>query len=357
MQVLFTCGREPEYPRNAILRTCLERSFSVLPVTEGTPWLPLRYARLAIRLLRTPPNYDLMCVGFLGQPLMPLARQLTRKPIMLDAFLSIYDTLCFDRCYFTPYSLAGQLAFRLDRASCALADLVVLDTQAHADYFCRTFGVPPTKLRSLFVGCDERIFYPYSNDSTSSLVLFYGSFLPLQGIDVIIRAAKLLEAAPKIRFRIIGKGMEYARIRHLADRLDVQNVEFRLPVPLSQLPNEIAQAAVCLGGHFSTIDKATRVIAGKTFQCLAMGKPTVVGDNTANRELLTPGYDAWFCPMGNPEALASAILTLIHAPELRAYLGRNAYQTFLARASIDVLSQQVRQMVERLINSGTGWRS
>ena len=185
-------------------------------------------------------------------------------------------------------------------------------------------------------------------DSQPGYVLFYGSFLPLHGLEVIIRAAKLLDADERIRFRVIGNGLEYPRIRRLADQLRLSNIEFLPPVPLSELPAQIAGATMCLGGHFSVSEKAQRVIAGKTFQCLAMGKPTIVGDNIANRELLTPGHDAWFCQSGDAEALAQAILALTNTPDLGVHLGRNARETFLARASIAALSQQVRLMVESL---------
>lgn len=347
MRVLFTCGREPEYPRNATWLASLQQNSDLLQVTDSHPWWVARYFRLTVRLLAMRHHYDLACIGFLGQPLVLWIRLLTRKPILFDAFLSVYDTLCFDRQQFAPTSVAGRMALWLDYISCKLADIVVLDTRSHADYFHTTFQIPASKLRVLFVGADETIFYPRPvGDMSSHLVLFYGSFLPLHGTDTIIRAAKLLESYPKIRFRIIGNGMEYPYVRQLASQLDVQNVEFRPPVKLKDLPKEIANATVCLGGHFGTTEKAKRVIAGKTFQFLSMGKATIVGDNSANRELLTPGYDAWFCPMGNPEALADAIFVLANDSDLRTHLGYNARQTFLKKASMAVLGRQVQQMVE-----------
>lgn len=347
MRILYTCGREPEYPRNAVLQACLRASYPVFAATDRSSNLPVRYMRVAAKLLRAPAEYDLACVGFLGQPLVPLVRRITRRPILFDAFLSVYDTLCYDRRRFAPRSLAGRFAYWLDRASCAQADLVMLDTRAHACYFHKTFGVPMDKLTHLFVGCDENIFFPLPDDQPG-YVLFYGSFLPLHGLEVVIRAAKLLEADERIRFRVIGNGLEYPRIRRLADQLRLSSIEFLPPVPLSELPAHIAGATMCLGGHFSVSGKAQRVIAGKTFQCLAMGKPTIVGDNIANRELLTPGHDAWFCQPGDAEALAHAISTLTNTPDLGVHLGKHARKTFLARASIAALSQQVRLMVESL---------
>jgi len=351
MRILFTCGREVEYPRNAVLRACLERNFEVFTIAGSRSSTITRYSQLATRLLFSLNKYDLIFVGFLGQPLVPLVWMRYRKNIIFDAFLSVYDTLCFDRRYFSPKSFAGRLAFLLDYISCRLSNVVILDTKAHMEYFHREFQVPYEKLRTIPVGCDENLFYPRSfaddtNSENTFTILFYGSFLPLQGIDVIIRAARILESDPRISFRIIGNGIEYARIRKLADRINVRNVQFHPPVALNELPAEIARATVCLGGHFGTVDKARRVIASKTFQCIAMGKATIVGDNEANHELLTHTYDSWFCKMGDPESLAESILTLVYNPELRLYLGQNAYKTFTEKASISVLSKQIRTIVE-----------
>lgn len=346
MTVLFTCGREPSYPRNLMIHSSLNKYFSVTEITESSKSLPIRYVRLGVRLLfSSSKRIDKIFVGFLGQPIVPLVKYRYRHPIYFDAFLSVYDTLCFDRKQFKPDSLVGKLAFWMDSISCKLADQVIIDTQAHADYFHSTFGIPNEKLKVLYVGCDENLFYPRLVERIEPIVLFYGTFLPLHGIDVIVGAANLLKKVPNIRFRIVGQGRESDHIRQLVSRLKVDNIEFSPSVPLSQLPHEIARSTICLGGHFGPGAKARRVIAGKTFQCIAMGKATIVGDNPANRELLTHEHDAWFCPMEDPDALADAILKLMENQDLRNSLGKNARQIYLKRASLEVLGQQVRDIV------------
>jgi glycosyltransferase involved in cell wall biosynthesis len=98
--------------------------------------------------------------------------------------------------------------------------------------------------------------------------------------------------------------------------LGVNGVEFVDFVPYEQLPARINAADVCLGGHFSKKDKAARVIAGKTFQFLACGRPTIVGDNPANRELFREGGLVHFVPMGDCMALADKIMELTKAWEI-----------------------------------------
>jgi len=353
-RVVFTCGREPQYQRNTLILDALKQSFEVVEVTNDSRWLTVRYLYLyckLARILKKP--VDLVVTGFLGQPLIPFIRKFTQAPILFDAFLSVYDTLSYERQAFKPGSLFGRLAYRLDQSSCEKSTLVTLDTNEHTRYFAETFHIPENKLKSVFVGCSENIFFPRSKNPSAPTVLFYGSFLPLQGVNTIVLAAKLLEEVCPLRFSLIGDGPTKGHINQMIKTLKIKNIDVLPPIPLTELPKYISQAMICLGGHFGSAEKARRVIAGKTYQMIAMGRPTIVGDNPANKELLTHGYDSWFCPMDNPEALADSILHLFKTPDLRDELSANAPRTFQMRASQEVLSPIWQELARSLLPSNS----
>jgi glycosyltransferase involved in cell wall biosynthesis len=238
--------------------------------------------------------------------------------------------MCFDRKRFLPNSLAGRFFYRLDRMSCEQADGVLLDTEAHIDYFTETFQLPREKFYRVFVGADESIFHPREVERIDGKfrVFYYSSFLPLHGTEYIVRAAGMLSHEKEIEFVVIGEGIEREKVLALAKTLKIENIRFDNWLSYEHLPSEIAKADICLGGHFSDIDKARRVIAGKTFQFLAMGKPVIVGDCAGNRELLTDRHDALFVRMADAEALADAILELKRDAGLRERIGREGYRTF-----------------------------
>lgn len=349
-RVLFVCGREPGYIRNRMIIKALGEHFQLDTVVASRGGYLLRHLLLLVGcLLRRAraPRYDAIYVGFYGYFLVFLVRLLWRAPVIFDAYVSNYNTLCMDRKLFRPQSLPGQIAFWLDCTACRLADTVVVDTQAHANYFARSFGVPIDRFAVIYVGCDEEIFFPRRESPGRDFVVFYyGSYLPLQGIEYIIRAAKRLEAEPDVRFRIAGDGAGYADIRALADRLNVRNIEFLKWVPFEDLPLQIAQASICLGGHFSAIDKASNVIATKTFQFLAMRKPTIVGANEANAEAFAHGEHVYMCSMADGAALADAILALRHDDALRQHIAEGGYALFQSRYRSDMISAGVRAIVE-----------
>lgn len=357
MKVLFVCGREPEYIRNRIVLRILKRDFQVIEVTDSSLSFFYRQLKVILKILTNIwRSHDLVFVGFYGYPLLPIIKLLTRKPIIFDAFVSTYDTLCFDRKLFGPRSIGGRLVYLFDKLTLALADRILVDTYAHANYFAKLYGLPKKKLSVFYLGYDDTIFNPSEIslpeiDSKKFLVFYYGSFLPLQGIEYIIRAAKLLEHEKDIRFEVVGKGRTYKGIRHLADSLHLTNIEFIDWIPYYQLPKAISRASICLGGHFSSIGKAERVIAGKTYQFLAMAKPTIVGDNSANRELFSHEENVYMCRMADEKALADAIMVLKDDGHLRQEIATGGFQLMRDRFDIEALSQNLMSIVEQEFSS------
>jgi glycosyltransferase involved in cell wall biosynthesis len=346
MRILCLTGRETAYTRNEVLLRAFRRFAEVDVAGEGARGgilrrslsLPLK----ALARLRSA-RYNLVFVGFFGQLLMPAVSRLARAPILFDAFISAWDTLTADRARFAPRSLPGRLAFRLDETACARAAHVLLDTPQHAQFFADTFGIPPAKISAIPVGCNEDLFHPRAEPAGT--VLYYTSYQPLHGVDTVIRAAAL---APQARFKIIGDGQTYAAARRLARELGVGNIHFAAPCPLERLPHEIASAAVCLGGHFGVSEKARRVVPGKVYQILAMGRPLVAADTPANRDLL-PEQAARFVQPADPAGLAQAIREILGDPAAGAALGSRGRAVYEARASERVITAQLRRVVEDVL--------
>ncbi|AEK19267.1 glycosyltransferase [Methanococcus maripaludis] len=350
MKILFISGREPSYTRNSVIIKGLKNnSIDILECTSNKKTYFKRYIEVISKFLLKK-DYDIVFVGFLGQPLVPIIKKLTKKPIILDAFISIYDTLCFDRKTYTPNSIFGRVAYKLDENSCNLSDLVLLDSKAHVDYFNNTFNIK-TDFKRLFVGADTEVFFPQNQTICSNdfNIFYYGTYLPLQGIEIIIKSAKLLEKYPEIKFKIVGRGPESTKIEDLAKQLHIKNIEFINWIPYEKLPIEISNSDICLGGHFGSIDKGKRVISGKTFQFLAMKKPVIVGNNPANKELLEHEKSAMFVEHDSPEDLAEKILELKNDIELRKKIAENGHKTFKKKCTPEKIGLELKEIIEKMI--------
>jgi glycosyltransferase involved in cell wall biosynthesis len=353
MRILYLIGREVSYPRNDVILRAFRRFGEVDVISGGDSGSLIgRSLRVSLQALSrlAARQFDLLFVGFYGHLLMLPSGILTHSPVLFDAFVSNYDTLCFDRGLFSPRSLPGKLAFWLDETSTRLADLILLDTPQHSSYFAELFDIPREKLDFLPVGCNEDIFYPRKNTiQEGTKVLYYSTYLPLHGVDTVVRAAGLLRSEGHLSFKIIGNGQEYSSVRRLSDSLGIQNIAFVPSVSLNQLPLEIAGADVCLGGHFGASDKAGRVIPGKVYQILAMGCPLIAADTPANRDFLHQGDSAILCKPNDANALASAISTLHRDGALRQRLSKKGLALFREKASEAVITQRLKSIVSQLV--------
>lgn len=302
--------------------------------------------RIAGRMCRR--DFDILLVT--GKPVLLTAWLLKlwhRKPIVFDTFISDYDNLVIDRKKVSQGSLKAKLLWWGDRLACKLATHNILDTNQHIKYFVQEFGLSKSKFSRVFVGADEDVFKPMPSRHKGFRVAFHGTYIPLQGIEFILQAAKLLERE-KITFELVGNGQTFPEMQTLANKLQLHNVTFTGFLPLEQLPGKIAAGDLNLGGHFGTTPKALRVIPNKAFQIIAMRHPLIAGDTPAAKELFVHGENAFFCPTGNADALAASIRELKKNRKLAKHIADNGYRTFLASASNRQIGKSVKYVLKKL---------
>ncbi len=270
------------------------------------PGLLWRYLRL--------PAHDVVLVSYLGHldilVLWPFAK-LRRVPIVWDAFLSLYNTVVEDRKLIGRRHPLALFLYSWEWLACRAADLVVLDTAAHAAYFQKQFHLAPGKATHAFVGAEPEAFPQLLRKSrvpgTPVTVLFYGQFIPLHGLETIVSAARLLKDAA-VEWILIGQGQE-------TDKIDAMLAEAPLPkvqkiswVAYAELQAWLDKADLCLG-IFGVSEKASMVIPNKVFQILLSGKPVLTRDSPAIRELgLTDTAGLSLIPAGDAQGLADAVL-------------------------------------------------
>jgi glycosyltransferase involved in cell wall biosynthesis len=182
------------------------------------------YPQLIWHYLRLPPH-DVVIIGYMGQldvlVIWPFAR-LRRVPIIWDAFISLYDTVVNDRRLVSRRSPLAWILYVWEWLACRAATKIFLDTDAHARFFEKTFRLLHESVGRVFVGAESDIFSASSElqdkDAKKNFtVLFYGQFIPLHGIDIVIEAARILEQSGEIvQWIIVGKGQEEKHIDYKA---------------------------------------------------------------------------------------------------------------------------------------------
>lgn len=256
-------------------------------------------------------DFDVTFIGFSPQLILPLFyKKFQKQIIVIDFFISVYDTLINDRNKFKTGGLISKVCHLIDAETLKKADHVIVDTKADMKYFAEEFRIYENKFETLYMKADSSIYYPREQKKRIDLqnrfvVLYFGSILPLQGIDVILEAVKLLSDRQEIHFQIIGA------IPDKYSKPIQGNVEYIDWLSQEELARHIANADLCLAGHFNgKIDKGKRTIPGKAYIYEAMEKKMILGDNSANHELFSEDKKHRFVEMGNAQKLSSLIMQL-----------------------------------------------
>ncbi|MCA9362119.1 glycosyltransferase, partial [Candidatus Kaiserbacteria bacterium] len=222
-------------------------------------------------------EYDAVLVNFPGYYLVPLAWWLTRrprKPLYFDAFISISDTLVSDRKKVSWLNPVAWFYYLADVISCHLPDTVLIDTEAHKRFFVSRFFLKPDSVRVVYVETRTDLFFPGPSKhllkGDKFNVLFIGSYIPLQGIEHIVEAARILRDETDIHFTLIGNGQTRQQIECQITEHQLQNITLLNFQPIETLPDYLRSCDVALG-IFGTSQKADRVIPHKVYDAVACG--------------------------------------------------------------------------------------
>ncbi len=308
------------------------------------------YPRLIWRFMRLEKS-NFVFVGYLGHIdiffLWPFAK-LKGIPIVWDAYISMYNTIVEDRQMVSRKSPVSYLVYLWEWLACRLADTVLVDTKAHADYFKEKYSLKKAKVTHALVGVENN-FLEKKIVKTKRLqtdkpfsVLFYGTFIPLHGISTIIKAARLVQQ-DNVDWTIIGKGQESDQIERQLKEKPISNLTWIPWVEYSDLVNKINEADVCLG-IFGNTQKSSMVIPNKVFQIIACGKPLITRDSPAIRELLSADMEGvWLIPPEDESALAKSVIEAIDRQEklkgdhLYTEIQGKIQPEYIARSLIDSL--------------------
>ena len=268
-------------------------------------------------------------------------------PLVFDPLISAYEKEVFEK---EKWRETDKSAARLKAWEGRLlhqADVVIADTQLHAQFFIDTFQREPEKLSIINVGADEQLFTPTVVDCSRSPleVLFYGSFLALQGPDVIIAAARLTENRG-FRWVLLGNGDLRPRLE--AEANDLPNVVFEPWTPYERLSQRLSQAQILLG-IFGTTPKAGMVIPNKVFQSMAVGRPLITRHADAYPQEVRDSKVIGWVPAGDAGSLASQVEKMAAEPELLALRGRETRGLYERYLGADRIQQQLQDALNRAL--------
>ncbi len=316
---------------------------------------PIRFLVLIIKYLFAK-KHDVIFVplpSHIDGALAVVLAKLFKKKLIMDYLYGLYDTVIIDRELFNKKGFLQKLLFHYERWLTLNSDCCLTDTKQHKTHLANQLDVPVNKFEDIPVGINERFWLPCDERAKKEgtfKVLLWSTFIPLHGVDVVVKAAKIIENE-SIEVLLIGNGQTGPAIENLIESLGgVSNLSWnRKFVDIDEIKNALMKADVCLG-VFSEKEKTDRVIPYKVYQSLASKKPLITAKTTAISDVLINAESAILVNPNRPQELADAIVSLSQNPKLSETIasgGHNIYKTFLSN---EVIGSRLNNIILKLIS-------
>lgn len=343
--ILWWGRSDPNYSRNRIIRKQLKNlNYEILD------FYPLvsrfGYIEALIKKIKRTDFVWVPC--FRQRDILSASKWCLNKNIKLiiDPLISSWDKQTYEKEKILNQKQSDALkkkeSFLFNKA-----DFVLADTNLHANLFQKKLGVDKNKIFTVYVGAEESLFnnLPSKNNTKKKFeILFYGSFIPLHGSEIIIKAAKSFKKNNNVHWTMLGAGPDLYKCKALAK--NCPNIFFEEKIEYTKLASRIKKADLLLG-VFGNSNKAGNVIPNKVFQSLASGKTIVTRKSNAYpKKLLKLDNGIIFIEPNNPKALNNAVLKITKDKRFLTKSNAQAKIIYDTYFSEKIIREQLKKMLE-----------
>lgn len=307
-----------------------------------------RYPEVIYKIIRCRVNRhpDAWILTFRGYEMLPIVLILCfPKPLVFDELINFMEWTVDEHHKFKAGGIIDRTISTIYTKLLRRCRYILADTAAHASYSSQKSSVDIDKYAVLPVGAIEEP--PKISQACQKFeVLYYGSMLPLHGLDYVLRAADLLKDHPDIEFLFIGgKGKSLEMIQSAVVKgAQIRSIKW---LDFNKLLAAIDSANLGLGGPFGGTVQARMVITGKTYQFLAYSVPVIIGQSDCTGDFHNK-KDSIIVPQADESALAGAVKWAYDHPKELKEIAKNGRQLYQDKFSIKIIRQQLNRIVDRL---------
>jgi glycosyltransferase involved in cell wall biosynthesis len=216
------------------------------------------------------------------------------------------------------------------------ADEIVAVSEGVKKDLMRITGLPPERITVIAnPAVSNRIYslaaastpHPWFNDTTIPVVLGAGRLTRQKDFPTLVRAFAKVKAVRACRLIILGDGNDREKLLSLARELKIDR-DIDLPGFISNPYAYLRRASLFV---LSSIWEGSPNVLT---EALALGTPAVATDCPSGpREILKDGAIGRLVPVGDPDALAAAMLSTLTAPPDTALLKTAVHEYAVAFSS------------------------
>ncbi len=249
-----------------------------------------------------------------------------------------------------------RLAFWLEHFLYRHADRMMVNSPGYVEHV-RKGGARSVEL--VPNGADPEMFYPFDNGivfrqshklKNKFVALYAGAHGMSNDLEVVLEAARLLEAESDIRIVLLGDGKEKANLQARAAKMELKNVLFLPPVSKNEMGAVLAGADACIA-ILKPIDEYKTTYPNKVFDYMAAGRPVVLAIQGVIQEVVEEADCGVFPRPGDAQGMANAIAFLAADRDHAVKLGMNGRQYLEQHFSREVIAGKLLNMLDGLLKN------
>ena len=287
--------------------------------------------------------YDLVYHRFAHSSIFPVIRTRIRGiPVVLEVNAGLDADL---KVHWGENRLMATLIRILGFLQNLLVNRIIAVSEGLGEKLRSSLAIRGSKVVVVPNGVDLEQFHPISKSDAQQelgiigdrpVLVYAGGFHPYQGVDVIIKAARLLyEDGFPVQIFLVGAGMERDYLQELVKRLELGSlVYFPGWCSPAVTAKYLGASDICLAPYTreALLDPLSEITRGaymkgsplKILTYLAAGRP-VIASHFDEAGILVEKYKAGLAiPPGDPEILVKHIRALANDPSMQEVMGINA---------------------------------
>ncbi len=171
-----------------------------------------------------------------------------------------------------------------------------------------------------------------------------GAMGRVNGLDLIVRAARHFRQDRNFLFVLIGEGGEMPKLKEQRRRLGLENLVILDVVPKRELPGFLAAADLCLM-TVMPLPILEHNSANKFFDYLSAGRPVLLNYSGWQRDLLENAHAGFGCRLGDEAEFFQKLDDLRADPARCLTMPRNARRLAVERFDRETLARQALEVV------------
>lgn len=342
-------GRQRDQERNGV---SIHRCFTI-PRKTGAIFRFLNYYSYAISSTlwakRTDEEYDVVFTNQTSPVMMSCAAIAYARKHQKKVIMYVQDLwpACLQAGGIKKDSLIDRIFHWISGRIYRSADLLLISSKGFRQYLEEEHHVASDKVEYMPQYAEDMFTQEFESVEHQDVnLVFAGNVGVAQSIDTILLAAEKLQDDARIRWHIVGDGVDLERCKSQAKQKKLECVVFHGRKPLEEMPHYYAMADAMLLTLTDDPD-ISRTLPGKVQTYMAAGKPILCAANGEIQDVIREAKCGYAVNAGDWEGLAKCVKSFLRNNSEIAF-GENAriyYKNHFAKDKmIDTLETKLNNM-------------